>query len=115
MSNIDYNEALTSSVVCINLSNAAANNIVLECIARGTPLLINNVGGVEDYLGKKYPLYYVSKKHVEQMTQKIKHDPSILSRTHTYLLKRRQKFLMQRFLQEIEKGLGVMIKNEFYE
>lgn len=109
MSNVEYNKALTSSVVFINLSHAAANNIVLECIARGTPILINNVGGVEDYLGKKYPLYYASIKNAEQIIKKIKHNPSILSGTHVYLLKRRQKFFMQGFLQKIKRGLEVMI------
>lgn len=111
MSNVEYNEALTSSVVFINLSAAAANNTVLECVARGTPLLVNNVGGVEDYLGKKYPLYYVNIKHAEQIMERIKRDPSILNRVRAYLLKRRGKFLMQRFLQQIESGLKTMVKN----
>ncbi|MEW6617677.1 MAG: hypothetical protein AB1333_04675 [Patescibacteria group bacterium] len=114
MSNVEYNEALASSVVFINLLEAAANNTILECIARGTPLLVNNIGGVEDYLGKKYPLYYGSTKHAEQIIGKIKRDPSILNRAHAYLLKRRQKFLMQRFLQQIESGLKTMIKNYDY-
>lgn len=106
----EYNKVLTSSVVFINLSNAAANNIVLECIARGTPILINNVGGVEDYLGKIYPLYYSSRKHAEQIINKLKRDPNILSHASAYLLNRRHKFLMQRFLQDVSKGLRKMIQ-----
>lgn len=106
----EYNKALTSSVVFINLFDAAANNTVLECIARGTPILINNVGGVEDYLGKAYPLYYSSRKHAEQIINKLKRDPNILSRASAYLLKRRYRFLTQRFLQDVGKGLKKMIQ-----
>lgn len=110
ISKAEYNEALTSSVVLINLYEAAANNTVLECIARGTPILINKVGGVEDYLGKKYPFYYLSKKHAEQIINKIKCDPSTLNHVHVYLLKIKHKFIMKRFLQETERGLKIMIK-----
>lgn len=107
----EYNQALASSVVFMNLSDAAANNTVLECIARGTPILINNVGGIEDYLGENYPLYYSNKKQVGQIIDKIKNDPRILNRTNSYLLRRRHQFSMQKFLTEVRRGLAAM-KNE---
>ncbi len=104
-----YNRTLASSVVFINLSDATANNTVLECIARGTPILINNVGGVEDYLGKTYPLYYSNKKQAEQIISKITHNPNTLNHVSAYLLRRRHKFSIQRFLIDVEKGLKIMI------
>jgi hypothetical protein len=32
--------------------------VVVECLARGTPLLVNKLPAVEEYLGPDYPLYY---------------------------------------------------------
>lgn len=57
VSNDDYDELLSSSVVVAWLYATAANNIVLECIARKTPILINPLPGVVEYLGRDYPLY----------------------------------------------------------
>jgi len=114
MNKTQYNDALASMVIFINLSNAAANNAVLECIARGTPILVNNVGGMEDYLGEKYPLYYSTKKQAKQIIKKIAQNPDILHRASTYLLSRRYKFSIQRFLVDVEKGLKIMVKQYDY-
>ena len=37
---------------------ASANNVVVDCIAANTPLIINPHPAVVEYLGKEYPLYY---------------------------------------------------------
>ena len=42
----------------IDLFDAAANNTVLECIVRKTPIIVNKIPGVVDYLGEGYPLYF---------------------------------------------------------
>ena len=39
---------------------ASANNAVIECIARGTPLLVNPLPAVVEYLGADYPFYFHS-------------------------------------------------------
>ena len=54
----EYDELLSTSVVFLNLFDAAANTTVLECLGRHTPLVINRLPGVEEYLGREYPLYY---------------------------------------------------------
>lgn len=56
--NEEYDQLLSSSVVFLNLFDAGANTTVLECLARHTPLVINRLPGVEEYLGSEYPLYY---------------------------------------------------------
>jgi hypothetical protein len=53
-----YDELLTESLVFLHLRDAPANTTVVECIARATPVCLNPVGGVEEYLGKDYPLYH---------------------------------------------------------
>jgi hypothetical protein len=54
----EYDEYLEKNVVFIDLIDAAANNVVIECIIRNTPIIVNKIPGVVDYLGEKYPLYY---------------------------------------------------------
>ena len=55
--NEEYDALLSSSVVLCLMYATAANNVVVECIARGTPLLINPLPAVVEYLGPDYPLY----------------------------------------------------------
>lgn len=57
VSNDEYDELLSSSVVVAWLYGASANNIIIECIARRTPILINPLPSVVEYLGVDYPLY----------------------------------------------------------
>ncbi len=54
----EYDELLSQNVVFVDLFDAAANNTVLECIVRKTPILVNRVGGIAEYLGEDYPLYF---------------------------------------------------------
>jgi hypothetical protein len=53
-----YDELLASSVVVGELYGAAANNVTVECMARGTPLIVNRLPAIEQYLGVDYPLFY---------------------------------------------------------
>ena len=63
----EYDELLTKNVVFIELFDASANNTVLECIVRGTPIIINNVGGIYEYLGKNYPLYFENLEDIDSL------------------------------------------------
>jgi hypothetical protein len=54
----EYDEYLSKNIVFIDLFDAAANNTVLECIVRKTPIIVNKLPGVVDYLGENYPLYF---------------------------------------------------------
>jgi GT2 family glycosyltransferase len=56
--NATYDNMLQSSVVFCNLYTAAANNVVVECIARNTPLLVNRIPATVEYLGEGYPLLF---------------------------------------------------------
>ena len=58
--NADYDVLLSRNIVFIQLYDASANNTVIECLARGTPVLVNPLPAVREYLGDDYPLYYDS-------------------------------------------------------
>lgn len=56
----EYDSWLSSNIVFLDLVCASANNAVIECIARGTPLLVNPLPSVVEYLGEDYPFYFHS-------------------------------------------------------
>ncbi|KAI8822783.1 hypothetical protein BJ741DRAFT_655112 [Chytriomyces cf. hyalinus JEL632] len=58
LDNDAYDELLMTNVVFLNLIDAGAVNTILECIVRNTPVVVNWLPGVEEYLGEKYPLFY---------------------------------------------------------
>ena len=53
----DYDDIFASSIIHTHYYAASASNVVIECIARKTPLLVNRTPGVVEYLGSEYPLY----------------------------------------------------------
>ena len=80
----EYDSLLEDSVVFLNLLDAPANTAVVECIARNTPLLINRLPGVVEYLGEDYPFYYSSIEEAEaklQQTALIRETSEYLSRS----------------------------------
>jgi hypothetical protein len=54
----EYDNLLTDNIVFIDLFDSAANNVLLECIIRNTPIILNRTEGVLEYLGHNYPLYF---------------------------------------------------------
>jgi len=103
LENEEYDKMLTSSVVFLELFDTSANNAVVECIARTTPILINRHPAVEEYLGVDYPMYYESfddladafKRHHTFIVPNVK-------RTHEYLKDlNKTRFSMDFYLQEV--------------
>ncbi len=58
LSNRQYDRLLSENVVFIELYDSSANNTIVECLARHTPLLVNPIPAVVEYLGEDYPLYF---------------------------------------------------------
>jgi hypothetical protein len=54
----EYDTLLTNNIVFMELYDATANNAIVECIVRNTPIIVNKIPGVVDYLGDDYPLYF---------------------------------------------------------
>jgi hypothetical protein len=55
---VAFDSLLTCNVVFIELIAAVANNTIVECIARNTPVVVNRLAGPVDYLGGDYPLFF---------------------------------------------------------
>ena len=58
VSNDEYDDILTSSVCFLNLLDSSCNNAIIECVARGTPIIVNRHPAAVEYLGEDYPLFY---------------------------------------------------------
>jgi hypothetical protein len=81
LSDDEYDQMFVDNVLFLNLLDASANTTVIECITRGTPILINKVGGVGEYLGAGYPLYYES---LEEASRKAA-DLGLIKQASEYL------------------------------
>jgi hypothetical protein len=75
-----YDLLLSKNVVFIDLFDAAANNTVLECIVRNTPIIVNKLPPIFEYLGQNYPLYFDKLDEVQYLLT----DQQIL-KAHLYL------------------------------
>ncbi len=95
--NAAYDELLSRNLVFLDLYDANANNAVVECIARGTPLLINPLPAVVEYLGIDYPFYFRS---LDEAAAKAL-DFDLVEKTHVYLMRcpTRQKLSQEYFLR----------------
>lgn len=58
VNNDEYDRLLSENIVCLKLVDAAAVNTLIECIVRNTPILVNPLPAVVEYLGEDYPFYY---------------------------------------------------------
>jgi hypothetical protein len=76
----EYDDYLTKNIVFIDLFDSAANNTVLECIVRNTPIILNRTPGVLEYLGANYPLFFDSLDQVQSLLSVDK-----LTAAHNYL------------------------------
>ena len=58
LSDVAYDDLLSKSVAFLNLIDASAVTTIVECMVRGTPLLVNRIPPVIEYLGSDYPFYF---------------------------------------------------------
>lgn len=56
----DYDEEISKNIVFVDYLDVSASKTILECITRNTPIVVNKLEAVVEYLGENYPLYYKS-------------------------------------------------------
>ncbi len=81
LSNQEYDWLLSRNVVFMFLYDSSACNAIVECMVRYTPLLINPLESVVEYLGAEYPFYFQS---LPEAAAKLM-DRDLILRTHDYL------------------------------
>jgi hypothetical protein len=86
--NEKYDEILSKFVVFLKLNDASAVNTIIECISRNTPIIVNKLPAVEEYLGPKYPLYYTDINDVPRLLKN-----KLIIKANTYLKNMNKDFL----------------------
>lgn len=84
ISDEEYDSLLSSSIVFLDLYDAVANTTTIECLGRNTPLIVNRLQGIEEYLGSEYPLFYNTLEEAAAMLD----DRELLEDGTAYLKKR---------------------------
>jgi hypothetical protein len=57
LDNDKYRVIFTNSCIFLHVEDCVANNIILECIKFNTPIIVNKLPSIVEYLGEDYPLY----------------------------------------------------------
>ena len=78
----EYDDLLSKNIVFIDLFDAGANTVILECIIRNTPVIVNKLPPIVEYLGENYPLYFDDLNEVSSLLTNEK-----LLDAHNYLCK----------------------------
>lgn len=76
-----YETLLCENVAFVHFYDAKNLDLVTQCIARRTPLLVNPLPAVREYLGDAYPLYYYS--YFDAASKSDNFD--LLLKAHVYL------------------------------
>ena len=79
--NQEFDKLMSECIVFLDLYDSSANNAVVESIARNTPILINKIPAVIEYLGVDYPLYFDT---YDQAVKKLA-DDNLIMKAHFYL------------------------------
>ena len=110
LSNSEYDNILKKNIVMLDLYNCSANNAIIECIVRNTPIFVNKKGGVVEYLGKDYPLYF---NNLEELSSKLENIDLIMD-AHFYLKSMDKQFLSFEYftnqLKDIVNEIKVKVK-----
>ena len=79
LSDADYDTLLSQSVVFLKLIDASAVNTVLECVARGTPLIVNRLPALEELLGGTYLGFYDTLEEAAQLLTQMYQGDSLVA------------------------------------
>jgi len=74
-------EMLQGNIAFVHYYAVPPFDVVLDCIASHTPLLVNDLPAITEYLGQDYPLYYYSYPEASEKAQ----DNDLILQAHEQL------------------------------
>jgi polysaccharide pyruvyl transferase WcaK-like protein len=103
LDNDEYDNLLSKYVVFLKLYDASAVNTLIECIARNTPIIINKLPAIVEYLGNDYPLYYNDIDEVPLLLKtNLFHNK--IKKAHSYLLNMNKTHIhIDTFIKNLKK------------
>lgn len=103
ISNNEFDQIMSRCIVFLDLYDSSANNAVVESIARNTPMLVNKIPAVVEYLGTDYPFYFDS---LEEAEAKLIND-DLITEAHLYLKNMDKKWINGKyFATDLHKKLS---------
>lgn len=100
LDNESYDELISKNIVFLDLFDSSANNIIMECISRNTPILVKKLPAIVEYLGEEYPFYFNT---LEEAEEKIE-DNNYVNKSYDYLLNmKKNKFTYNYFIESLVK------------
>ena len=102
LSNEQYIKTLTSTIGFAYYYDCAASNALLEHIVSHSPVVVNKIPPIVEYLGEDYPMYYENISH--NLDQYLL-DKNFIQETSDYLKQRSQKkeFTIEYFCESINE------------
>lgn len=91
---------LSANVVAMEVYDASASTVLVECIARGTPILCNRHPALVEYLGTGYPLYFDEPEEIPGLLPRVPDGAEYLQAMDRSWLSR------ERFCGDLERAIG---------
>ena len=98
-----YDELLASSVVICELIVASANNVIIECIARATPIIVNRHTAAIEYLGEDYPLYFDDPEEIPGM---LSSEKLFAANAHLKALQKEPWLQVDKFVEDVSSFIA---------
>ena len=103
LDNDEYDKLLSNNIVLLDVFNSSANNTVLECITRNTPLLVIKHPAIVEYLGIDYPLYFNDLDDLNEILNSVNFLNNI-EKTYLYLKNmNKENYSIEYFINEFNK------------
>jgi hypothetical protein len=80
--NDQYDRLFVNNIVFLKIFKSSANNAIIECMARNTPVIVNRDPAIVEYLGIDYPLFYDTLEEAQAMI----FDFDLIKKAHNYML-----------------------------
>ena len=94
----EFDNLFSSNIIFIDLLDASAANTIIESMVRNTPLVINKIDPIVEYLGEDYPLYFNNTDEIKYLLT----DEKIIE-TVDYLTKMdKSKLTIENFIESFK-------------
>ena len=93
ISNAKFDDLMCRCITFLDLYDSSANNAIVESISRNTPILVNKIPPVVEYLGDDYPLYF---NNLYEASDILK-DPDRIINAHYYLKHMDKKWISGKY------------------
>lgn len=102
LSDSEYSKLFESNIIHLNLYSSTVNNVILEAIKANTPIIVNRLDSIEEYLTKEYPLFYTK---IDEIKDLLTYEN--IKRGHEYLKKLDKSILsLDYFINSIKIALS---------